>query len=117
MWIIVLISALIVAVFIAMLILGASFSAPRYRGPVSDHYSGRTFINRGHVKAKGGLEVVKWMMMRKPAPWQESHEDNFGKHPLAHFRDGIRVTFINHSTFLIQVDGVNILTDQNGRYQ
>ncbi len=31
--------------------------------------------------------------------------------PVSRVRQGLSVTFINHATFLIQVDGINILTD------
>lgn len=94
-----------------MMVVGILISAPRYRGPVSDHFDGSKFINPGGVKAKGSREVLKWMMNRKQGPWREITDDSPGKHPLAHFKGGVRVTLINHSTFLIQVDGVNILTD------
>ena len=102
---------ILIAIPLAVFTIGASLSGPRYRGPVSDHFDGSRFINPGNTKAKGGMEVFKWMMSRKPGPWRESKQESFGKHPLGRFEGGIRVTFINHATFLIQVDGVNILTD------
>jgi L-ascorbate metabolism protein UlaG (beta-lactamase superfamily) len=108
--------AILVLLFIALIILiavmaGVMISGPKYRGPRSDHFDGSRFINPENVKAKGGMEVFKWMMNRKPGPWKENTMAEFGKRPLGHFSDGIRVTFVNHSTFLIQVDGMNILTD------
>src|SRR5690349_3076393 len=51
------------------------------------------------------------MLNRKQGPWKQINSPSYGPRPLTHFKDGIRVTFVNHSTFLIQVDGVNILTD------
>ena len=102
---------LIVIAPLVMITVGMSMSAPRYRGPVSDHFDGSKFLNPGGVQAKGGLEVLKWMINRKRGPWKENTTENYGKHPLGHFTDGIRITFVNHSTFLIQVDGLNILTD------
>ena len=111
MWIAFVALILLIGVPLVMFIIGAFMSAPRYRGPVSDHFDGRRFINPGKVEAKGGMDVFKWMITRKRGPWNEVRDENYGKHPLAHFKGGIRVTFINHSTFLIQVDGINILTD------
>lgn len=105
---------LLAAIAVAPLILimtGVLISGPRYKGSRSDHFDGSRFVNQGGVKAKGGLDVFRWMMFRKPARWKHDYTENYGKHPLAHVKDGIRITFINHSTFLIQVDGVNILTD------
>ena len=101
----------VVVVIATVFILGITISAPAYRGPRSDHYNGKAFTNPTGVKAKGGLEVFKWMLNRKQGPWKEINSPAYGPRPLTHFKDGIRVTFVNHSTFLIQVDGVNILTD------
>src|SRR5688572_820355 len=105
------IMVLIIVVPTAMLVVGALLSGPGYKGPVSDHFNGSKFINPGGVKAKGGLELLQWMINRKPGRWMKELSAAYGQHPLGHFRDGIRVTFVNHSTFLIQVDGINILTD------
>jgi len=102
---------LVLAVPLAMVIVGMYISGPRYRGPESDHFDGVNFINPGRVKAKGGLALVRWMLNRKRGYWREDLTENYGKHPLGHFKDGIRITFVNHSTFLIQVEGLNILTD------
>ncbi|HEU5145723.1 MAG TPA: MBL fold metallo-hydrolase [Chryseosolibacter sp.] len=111
MWIAVIVLSILVLVPLVGFIVGALLSAPRYRGPVSDHFNGKAFVNPGRVKAKGGMDVLKWMITRKRGPWHEKHDETFGKHPLGHFKGGLRVTYINHATFLIQLDGVNILTD------
>jgi L-ascorbate metabolism protein UlaG (beta-lactamase superfamily) len=93
-------------------ILGWLFSAPAYRGPVSDHFDGRRFTNPGNVPAKGMAELVKWMRNRERGQWQEIYDASPGPRPPVHVAgDSIRVTFVNHSTFLIQCDGLNILTD------
>jgi L-ascorbate metabolism protein UlaG (beta-lactamase superfamily) len=91
--------------------IGVSLSGPKYRGPVSDHFNGSRFINYGNVKVKGGMELLKWMFNRKQGRWHEDNSENYCKHPLSHYKGGIRITFVNHSTFLIQADGLNILTD------
>ena len=90
---------------------GYFISGPKYKGPVSDHFDGRRFINPGSIKAKGLREVLKWMINRKQGEWKEIKDSNDKETPAARVNNGIRITFINHSTFLIQVDGVNILTD------
>ena len=87
-------------------------SAPRYRGPVSDHFDGKQFINPGGAKANGFPELIKWMTSRQPGPWAEVREERYGLKPPERVGFGdLRVTFVNHSTFLIQMDGLNILTD------
>lgn len=92
-------------------VIGASISAPTYKGPASDHFDGKQFINPGGVKAKGLKDVLKWMLGRKRGKWTENKTEAYGKHPLAVEKENIRITFVNHATFLIQVDGLNILTD------
>ncbi|HEY8935387.1 MAG TPA: MBL fold metallo-hydrolase [Cyclobacteriaceae bacterium] len=92
-------------------ITGFVFSGPAYRGPVTDHFNGRRFINPTGIKARGPRDVFKWMYTRKRGAWVENKTINFGEKPFAKVDDGVRITFINHSTFLIQVDGLNILTD------
>lgn len=111
MLVFILFAGVLIAAILSMVAVGIFISAPRYRGPVSDHFDGSKFVNPGGAKAKGIREVFKWMLNRKQRPWREVTTESFGKHPLAHFKGGVRITFINHSTFLIQVDGVNILTD------
>jgi L-ascorbate metabolism protein UlaG (beta-lactamase superfamily) len=102
---------IIVALTIAISVTALSLSAPKYKGPVSDHFDGKKFLNPGNVKAKGLTEVLQWMLKRERGEWKENHSQNYGPRPLKFFKDGIKITFVNHSTFLIQVDGFNILTD------
>jgi L-ascorbate metabolism protein UlaG (beta-lactamase superfamily) len=99
---------LIPVIFISV---GYLLSAPKYSGPVSDHFDGNKFINPAGVQAKGLKEVLQWMMNRKRGAWNENKKEAYGKRPLDREKENIRITFINHSTFLIQVDGINILTD------
>lgn len=102
---------LILAVPILMFVVGIAISGPRYRGAVSDHFDGKRFLNPQNVRVNGGIAVLKWMITRKKGPWTRDLQRTKTQHPLARYSDGIRVTFVNHSTFLIQVHGLNILTD------
>lgn len=90
---------------------GVFISAPSYKGPVSDHFDGKKFINPGGVQANGLGAVLRWMVNRKRGEWTEDKRPAYGQRPVQWEKDNIRVTFVNHSTFLIQVDGINILTD------
>jgi L-ascorbate metabolism protein UlaG (beta-lactamase superfamily) len=107
----VLIFLIVILIPLTFFVIGASLSAPRYEGPVSDHFDGKKFINPGRIQAKGLKDVFKWMFNRKRGPWKNVAQGSPGKRPLDFYKDGIRITFVNHSTFLIQVDGLNILTD------
>ena len=86
-------------------------SGPAYKGAVTDHFNGKKFTNPTGVKAKGFREVLKWMMNRDRGKWETPGNFQYGEAPVERVTNGLRITFVNHSTFLIQSDGVNILTD------
>lgn len=91
--------------------LGWYFSAPAYEGPVSDHFDGKRFHNKT-TRPNGFGNFLKWMVSRKPGTWSELRENKAYPSPEARVQgERYRVTFINHATFLIQIDGLNILTD------
>lgn len=101
----------IIAIPLVFFVIGVSLSAPKYKGPATDHFDGKKFINPEGFEAKGLKDVFKWMLERKRGSWAGMSKGNPGKRPLDFYKDGIRITFVNHSTFLIQVGGLNILTD------
>ena len=89
-----------------------AFSAPPYQGPVSDHFDGKRFINPLPGEPKGFADMMKWVTNREPGKWNDWTE--IAPQPKPPERVGIgelRVTFINHATVLLQIDGLNILTD------
>jgi L-ascorbate metabolism protein UlaG (beta-lactamase superfamily) len=92
-------------------IVGGGVSGPKYKGQPSDHFDGEKFHTPNARKPEGFGGVLKWMLNRDRGIWTEDLTAAYGPRPLAFEKDNIRITFINHSTFLIQVDGVNILTD------
>jgi L-ascorbate metabolism protein UlaG (beta-lactamase superfamily) len=102
---------LILLIVCSPFVVGILLSAPTYKGPVSDHFNGKTFTNPTGIKSKGFGEVLKWMCERKQGKWPERKNIKPGPRPLPRYDGGVRITFVNHSSFLIQVDGVNILTD------
>ncbi len=90
---------------------GYLLSVPGHKGKNSDHFNGRKFINPGGIKPKGFKEVFRWMMNRRPGLWAEI-EEKARTVPEKRITDKlVRITFVNHSTFLIQAYGVNIITD------
>jgi L-ascorbate metabolism protein UlaG (beta-lactamase superfamily) len=87
------------------------FAAPEWRGAPSDHFDGQRFHNRERGRQTEG-SFLKWQATREPGVWPEHPEATPGPPPPERVDDGrLRVTFVNHSTTLIQMDGVNILTD------
>lgn len=87
------------------------FAAPPYRGPKSDHFDGERFQNQqSGWQSKGSF--LKWQLHRDAGPWPERIDAEPGPPPPKRVDDGgVRITFINHATLLVQLDGVNILTD------
>ena len=86
-------------------------SAPRYRGPASDHFDGRRFHNSSPFEAPHGLrDFLRWMATRQRGVWRRWTESPAGPPPPRAVAD-LRGTFVNHATNLVQTGGVNILTD------
>jgi L-ascorbate metabolism protein UlaG (beta-lactamase superfamily) len=77
--------------------------------PMSDHFDGRVFHNR-YAAGQASGSFLKWMMNRNQGPWRKFTDAPPGPPPPRQVAD-LRVTFVNHATALIQVDGINVLTD------
>ena len=104
------------SLYLTLLILLLAACAPRYRGPVTDHFTGKKFVNTGPpVVRQGGL--FKWLLQRDKGPWLDTPDappDGRPPRPKPQthvYGDSLVVTFVNHSSFLLQTDGLNILTD------
>lgn len=83
-----------------------------HEGPVSDHFDGKHFMNPGQSGPRSAGSVFKWLLTRKPGPWREWTEAPAGPPPPERVSGGhILLTFVGHSTLLVQMDGLNILTD------
>ncbi len=95
----------------ALVAAGCALSAPRWRGPAGPHFDGKRFRSiepLGH----GFSDFLRWMTHRERGPWRDFTETPPGPRPPERVGDGrLRVTFVNHATVLIQMDGVNVLTD------
>jgi len=102
--------AIIMFLVITVLVIGWFMSAPAYRGEGSNHFDGKRFINAANVRAKDGWDLIKWMTNRKQGPWQVRMDIPYGPKP-APIVEVVTITYVNHSTFLIQCMDLTILTD------
>src|SRR5262249_3115121 len=76
------------------------------------HFDGKRFRNPEMAEMRGFGDLLRWWRNRQPGPWRAWTDSPPGPPPPRRGGDGrLRVSFVNHSTFLIQVDGTNILTD------
>lgn len=82
---------------------------------MSDHFDGKRFFNGPNERTFNNYtlsERLKWMWSTKLVKWPQWVEDPIQPAPPKEVAMGaLRVTHINHATMLIQMDGVNILTD------
>jgi L-ascorbate metabolism protein UlaG (beta-lactamase superfamily) len=84
-----------------------------YSGPASGHFDGKRFFNPGtseppRLDPRGVLN--RWLRMERPL-WPERVPVRPTVPPRGVGGDEMRVTWIGHSTVLVQVQGLNILTD------
>src|SRR6185369_9963185 len=76
------------------------------------HFDGERFHNQGGVEVQGAGAFVRWVTTRAQGPWRAWTDAEPGPPPPRRVERGeMRVTFVNHATVLVQMDGVNILTD------
>jgi L-ascorbate metabolism protein UlaG (beta-lactamase superfamily) len=104
---------LITSVFLIAFFIGQAIAAPKYKGEKSDHFDGKKFFNPNGMNAKEFQDVIKWQSKkREKGVWQSTTDFQHGEKPTPSVSAGnLRVTYIGHSTVLLQLDGVNILTD------
>jgi L-ascorbate metabolism protein UlaG (beta-lactamase superfamily) len=108
-------TALITCSILLACLYGGSFmfAGPVYTGPVSDHFDGREFFNRNRDARHDFKTFLSWVTKRNRGSWQGHLTDNGpGPRPPGRVGTGkLLVTPVGHSTFLLQLDGLNILTD------
>jgi L-ascorbate metabolism protein UlaG (beta-lactamase superfamily) len=81
-----------------------------YQGPVSDHFDGVRFFNPGEPETDRGLgDILRWRREAPKPTWPPSVPVDPST-PAARV-EGLRVTMVGHATLLVQVAGLNILTD------
>jgi L-ascorbate metabolism protein UlaG (beta-lactamase superfamily) len=76
------------------------------------HFDGKRFYNPDAPQVRGLLDVLRWKLTSRPEPSPRFIADVEQSIPPRRIeRTGLRATFVNHSTVLLQQNGLNILTD------
>ena len=77
----------------------------------SDHFANGRFFTPG-ASPQPFRQFLKWITHRKMGHWPKFIETQPGTRPSERvLADDLVVTFVNHSTFLLQTAGLNLLTD------
>ena len=87
-----------------------------YSGPVSDHFDGRVFYNRGHDGPRSFADLLRWNFLEKNERWPDafpSPHPPVPDHELAKGAESgrVRIVHIGHASFLVQTHGRSILFD------
>ncbi len=83
-----------------------------YRGPATNNFDGHQFLNMAPIADKGLVEFLRWQFTSEPGEWHYRDIEPVGAFPVQRNGPGqLRANFINHATVLLQIDGVNVLTD------
>jgi len=101
-----------IIILLCILAASSAFTQTRYIG--KDHYRVplEKFFNPGVRNEKGFLDLAKWLVTRDQTLWPNWVENTEKPNlPASLESNQMGITFINHSTFLIQIDGLTILTD------
>jgi L-ascorbate metabolism protein UlaG (beta-lactamase superfamily) len=87
------------------------FGAPGYEGPVTAEFDGERFHDTPPTDPPDVLDLLRWKWNPDDIPWTHDAPPVVPARPPPRVERGIRVTFVNHATVLVQMDGKNLLTD------
>lgn len=109
----IIIFTLIFGILLTLIIIGYRQDAPAYHGPKTDHFDGTHFHNLLITPKKSFWSVMKWQWTRQNPHWPQwvDNPPEPPPPPRINTPDKLSITFINHASVLIQIDGTNIITD------
>ncbi len=100
------------ATFLVLCSFALAACSSTYQGPVSDHFDGKVFKNPGPPKSSSVAGYLWLRLTSSQGTWPDAVSMPAEPPPPARVEDGsARVTYIGHATVLIQIAGLNILTD------
>ena len=102
---------IVIAIAVCLISCAASWSQPQF---LSKNFEDGEFKNINEVKFHSLWEMFKFSLNNdvERAVWPEWLETQVDKAPQENvFSNDAKITYINHATFLIQINGLNILTD------
>jgi L-ascorbate metabolism protein UlaG (beta-lactamase superfamily) len=89
----------------------SAMSNAYYSGPISDHFDGTRFFVPNQPPLNSISSLLSWQFGNDPkAVWPISAQSPYADEPPPRF-SGLRSTLIGHASFLVQVNGLNILID------
>lgn len=95
---------------IMLLVLAGGCASMSY--PKSDHFDGSSFKNPGAPVDKSFFDFLKWQFTKQVTPWPEEVVNTAIPSIASNVEaNQVVTTYINHATHLIQVKGVNLITD------
>ncbi len=83
---------------------------PYYSGPKSENFDGLRFHGRIEPPDKTPGELVRMLLGKRRQPWPRTFPSPHQDVPPERV-DDLRVAFVGHASFLIQIAGLNILVD------
>lgn len=114
-WLARILIVLLVAGLLAPSVLPPFLDRVYYRGPVSDHFNGERFFNPEGEQGTGGGQrdqaLLTFILGDDRVAWPDSIPVTPTRPPARVVGEAMRVTWIGHSTVLVQTQGLNILTD------
>lgn len=82
-----------------------------YSGPAASNFDGRVFFNPKGQEPLGFRDLIKWQFGEQKAKWPDAYPSPFEGAVPEKRREDLTITMIGHATLLIQVAGLNFLTD------
>lgn len=86
---------------------------PYYSGPPAENFDGTQFFNPGGAEPRGFADLLRWQLGGGREPWPETYPSPFppAKPDERVTGAALRVTMVGHATMLLQMAGLNVLTD------
>lgn len=80
--------------------------------PASDHHDGKRFFNPTYRREPTLKDLLRFIIHFRPQKWPKDvqNQPDLHLHPWLE-KQQAAITFVNHATVLIQLSGLNILTD------